>query len=91
MVAFLPELPGAAGLVCGFASRQEVEQPAPPLEFELSEEFPCGEFLQIGDHSGRSAACNSMEVVLHDDPRVELEPFLSLAEAKRTRKNVAAG
>jgi hypothetical protein len=53
---------------------------------------PGGEFLQIGDDAGKIGGVDHrMEVVLHDDPRVELEPFLSLAEAKGAGENVAAG
>ena len=69
MVAFLPDLPGAARLVRW-------------LGCELGEEFAGGEFLQVG-HDAREIGGmdDGVEVILYDDPRVEPQPFLPPADS----------
>ena len=83
MVAFLPELPGAARLVRGLASGEEVEQPGAPLGGELGEQLAGGEFLLLArpptslfpsassvGHDAREIGGmhDGVEVILQDDP-----------------------
>jgi hypothetical protein len=80
VIAFLPKLPRAAGLVLGFALREEIEEPGAPLVPELRGELPRGELLQVR-HDPREIVRmhDGMKVVLHDYPSVDAQPFFAAA------------
>jgi len=91
MVAFLPDLITAVGLV-GLAKRfQAIKEPAASFAIKLLQETAGGEFLQVAHDSGEvRGGYDGMEVVLHDNPCVELQLLVSSAVVEGADQDVAA-
>lgn len=92
VIALLPELQVGFGLVSGAPLPQEMQQPVALFGPELRGERASGVTLEIGNDSreiGRGD--DGMEVIVEDDPGVNLQPFVDAAVFERVRDDLAAG
>ena len=92
MKALLPHLIGAPCLVPLAVVVQLRQEPASALFRQLLDELLRGEFLEIGHDLAQVRPIDDrVEMMLHDDPAIEPQPFFTAAEFERFDENVAAG